>query len=256
MAAAEAELQGAELQRADELSYLDRGVANEKERGSDGPSPFNLRLSIPRIKEEAHAIATAAAEAVVAQALTDHSASAVGPTDAAIEALFPSAVDGLQRKAALPRYQIMRLPRALFSARGPPSGRAFLLALEQALWTELVSCLRLSRGTADGLPAPLLALVPPAPHAGWSVPMPQSSESEWLRRWDYPPVRRAQRLSFLMAMMLPRFDRQRLLEASSVRERLQLGVVYLGEMRRRLVATRLLQSVPGVEGGGGGGFGI
>mmetsp|Transcript_465 Transcript_465/g.1516 ORF Transcript_465/g.1516 Transcript_465/m.1516 type:complete len:251 (+) Transcript_465:386-1138(+) len=175
-------------------------------------------------------------------------------TDDILASLFGTSVEGL----AAPRHQIMRVPRALFSSRGPPSGRAFLLALEQALWTELVSCLRLSRGHAGDLPEALLALVPPAPREGWSVPMPQSDSSEWLRRWDYPPVRRAQRLSFLMAMMLPQFDRQRLLEAASVRERLQLGVIYLGELRRRLVATRLLQDVPGVEDveGGGSAFGI
>ena len=40
-----------------------------------------------------------------------------------------------------------------------------------------------------------------------------------------------------------------------MRERLQLGVIYLGEMRRRLVATRLIQTVPGLEGRGGD-FGI
>ena len=75
--------------------------------------------------------------------------------------------------------------------------------LSQALWTELISCLRLSRGGVDGLPEPLLLLLPPPPKGGWSVPMPLSTESEWLRRWDYPPVRRAQRLSFLMESQAP-----------------------------------------------------
>lgn len=37
-------------------------------------------------------------------------------------------------------------------------------------------------------------------------------------------------------------ERERLLEAASVRERLQLGVVCLGEMRRRLVASRLIHT--------------
>ena len=62
----------------------------------------------------------------------------------------------------------------------------------QALWTELVNCLRLSHGNAEGLPEPLLVLLPPAPHSGWSVAMPETMASEWLRRWEYPPVRRAQ----------------------------------------------------------------
>jgi len=231
-----------------DYSIKDHGLADEQTRGSEGLSPFNVRLSIPRIKQEAHAIATAAAEAVVAQALADLPPQpAASKTDDILSSHFGTSVDGMQRAARLPRYTIMRVPRGLFSARGPPAGRAFLLALEQAFWTELISCLRLSHGSTDCLPESLLLLVPPAPKAGWSVPMPQTSAGEWLRRWDYPPVRRAQRLSFLMATMLPKFDRQRLLEASSVRERLQLGVVYLGEMRRRLVATRLIQTVPGFE---------
>ncbi|KAL1496442.1 hypothetical protein AB1Y20_016397 [Prymnesium parvum] len=230
------------------MQGAERGAADEVERGSDGLSPFNLRLSIPCIKREAHAIATAAAEAVVLQAMVEQRASRLErDTDEILGSLFKTQVDGVQRTT---RGQIMKVPRALFSTHGPPAGRAFLLALEQALWTELVSCLQLSRGNTDGIPEPLLLLVPPAPAHGWSVPMPHSSASEWLRRWDYPPVRRAQRLSFLMATMLPQLERQRLLEAASVRERLQLGVVYLGEMRRRLVASRLIHTVPGLEGRG------
>ena len=159
------------------------------------------------------------------QALNELPTETASEADEALRSAFGQgkSVDGLRRDATRPNYKIMRVPRSLFSASGPPSGGAFLLALEQSLWTELVMCLRLSRGSADGLPEPLLLLVPPAPKAGWSVPVPQSTSSEWLRRWDYPPVRRAQRLSFLMAMMLPQLDRQRLLEAASVRERLQLG---------------------------------
>lgn len=231
--------------------HLDHGIGDEQERGSDDLAPFNLRLSIPQIKQEAHAIAKAAAQTVIEQAIAEQPpTAAASPTEEALNAIFGGGVDGIQRSARYPKKEIMRVPRALFSGRGPPAGRAFLLALEQALWTELVNCLRLSHGNAEGLPEPLLVLLPPAPHSGWSVAMPETMASEWLRRWEYPPVRRAQRLSFLMAIMLPNLDRQRLLEASSVRERLQLGVVYLGEMRRRLVATRLIQTVPGLEGGG------
>ena len=38
----------------------------------------------------------------------------------------------------------------------------------------------------------LLQLMPPAPADGWTVQMPSTPPAtEWLRRWEYPPVRRA-----------------------------------------------------------------
>lgn len=239
--------------------------------------------------------------------------------------------------ASLPAIGLpaISLPSAAF-AQSPP----FLLALEQAIWTELVQCLdlatRLERkkaasaaeeddGGSDGqnrrrhrssgshgsrvtLPEPLLALIPPPPHHGWPAGMPAvPATAEWLHRWGYPPVRRAQRLSFLIAAGLPAllgitdgstspaagsaltpptsvdpasasftsadrrqstpaatssavtpsrslafdpqaleskaFDRQKLLQASSVRERLQIAVIYLGHRRRRLVAMATLDAV-------------
>lgn len=77
---------------------------------------------------------------------------------------------------------------------------------------------------------------------------PPPPASEWLRRWDYPPVRRAQRLSFQMASLLPKLDRQKLLQASSVRERLQICVIHLSHHRRRLAAVAALNRAGG-EGG-------
>ena len=247
-----------------------------------------------------------------------------------------AAADGLQRRPSR-AIGSCACRAALLGAR-PPSGRAFLLALEQAsaqqsyrnpmaqqpmaqqpwpmailnqrftvgcllsqaLWTELISCLRLSRGNVDGLPEPLLLLLPPPPKGGWSVPMPLSTESEWLRRWDYPPVPGAAAL-LLDGDRPPELDRsgcsrrracasgcgallaldptrdlwevarrnrplaqppaiettpsQEDMGVASAHTSLaarpsQLGVVYLGEMRRRLVAARLIQSIPGFEGSG------
>ena len=69
-----------------------------------------------------------------------------------------------------------------------------------------------------------------------------------LGRRPHPPVRRAQRLSYLMATMLPELDRQRLLQASSVRERLQTGIFYLCETRMRLAARLALEATVGASG--------
>jgi len=165
------------------------------------------------------------------------------------------------------------LPSAAFRYSPP-----FLLALEQAIWTELIQCLLLSRriarvrhgGTAPPapdansageepvLPEQLLALLPPPPQGGWPKGMPDApSSAEWLRRWGYPPVRRAQRLSFLIAAGLPSLlgtsmrslpappsalDRQTLLQKTSVRERLQACVVYLCHCRQRLAAMATLDA--------------
>lgn len=213
----------------------------------------------------------------------------------------------------------VQLASAAFAYEPP-----FLLALEQAIWTELVQCLRLSKrleaqrreasvtqgeavSTAvdDGvaaaqhiaqpsvtLPEQLLALIPPPPRQGWPVGMPEPpSSAEWLRRWGYPPVRRAQRLSFLIAAGLPALlgissataaaassaasphapssreaetdgstaasvsyaaalDRQKLLQAGSVRERLQVTVVYLNQRRQRLAAMATLGATIGRDGSG------
>ena len=191
----------------------------------------------------------------------------------------------------------VRLPAGAF-AHSPP----FLLALEQAIWSELVMCMHLTQrlapdtttrdGSGEGegegegvgvsLPEQLLALLPPPPKQGWPSCMPDTPDSaEWLRRWGYPPVRRAQRLSFLLAAGLPSLlgasaspfdgadpnaagrpadaptpaassssvrlpappsslDRQALLQKTSVRERLQTAVIYLGHRRQKLAALTSL----------------
>ena len=99
----------------------------------------------------------------------------------------------------------------------------------------------------------LLQLMPPPPAGGWSVRMPPTPPAtEWLRRWEYPPVRRAQRLSYMSAALVPSIDRQRLLQASSVRERLQIAIVALSEARRRLVAVTALEAMRRGDGRGDG----
>jgi len=138
------------------------------------------------------------------------------------------------------------VPRTLFSRRGPPAGCAFLRALEHALWTEILSCLQLQGRSADSIPTELLLLLPPAPGGGWQVRMPSTpSGVEWLRRWEYPPVRRAVRLSYAMAAFMPGLDRKQLLRASSARERLQMGILHLSNKRRRLAAIAAISGTGG-----------
>ena len=165
----------------------------------------------------------------------------------------------------------------------------FLLALEQALWVELVACVDLSRalgrsaqgegeqdewrkgavggganaGTGGGAaaagpsggggaaaadplaafaldyPEELLMLLPPKPAQGHAR-CPPRPPAEWLRRWGYPSLRRAQRLSFVLPTLVADLDRQALLQVSSTRERLQKCVLHLSGMRRRLAALAAL----------------
>ena len=107
--------------------------------------------------------------------------------------------------------------------------------------------------TADerpvSIPEALLLLLPPPPASGWPQGMPNPpAATEWLQRFDYPPVRRAQRLSYLMAAMLPELDRQALLARSSVRERLKVGIFHLCETRMRLRARIALEATLGAAG--------
>ena len=329
-----------------QLARLDGGVDVGSTRELEDLAPFNLRLSIGKLVEQARRAAIAAAEealgCVAASAsepalvslgpLTGTSPLSFEPVEVAGEMAVPAdgvelymeefgvpvldglntAVDNIQLPTRLelgpdeashttgpPRatngVPTVRLPSAAF-AYSPP----FLLALEQSIWSELVQCLALSQrakartagadadaaGGSVSLPHQLLVLIPPPPRHGWPAGMPDAPASaQWLQRWGYPPVRRAQRLSYLIAAGLPvllgaadilppqpvqagaeglsveedgwmrnegvytslrtsaALDRQTLLQASSVRERLQAAVVYLCHQRQRLVALAALKSV-------------
>jgi hypothetical protein len=271
-------------------------MADESGLGAEAPVPLSVRFSMADARDGAHDAACEAANAVLARAgmpppFGTGDATSVEPPRAAEasagEALHQRsddaaddplarffeqhAVEGFAAEAVRTG---LRVPRALFSRRGPPAGRAFLLALEHAIWTELISVRTLelrrrtrqavnSDGAAHGrgadatalsLSDELLQLMPPPPPGGWSVAMPPTPPAtEWLRRWEYPPVRRAQRLSYMIATQLPTIDRQRLLQASSVRERLQLSIVALSEMRRRLAAISAIE-VNGADGDEPGGL--
>ena len=68
----------------------------------------------------------------------------------------------------------------------------------------------------------------------------------WLA--SMPPLRRAQRLSFLIPALLPQLHRQEALEARGTADRLQMEVDHLRECRQRLAALVALQKESG-EGG-------
>ena len=334
-------------------------LAATKPTGADGVSLAFEQLGLQVIdglsRSEGETAADPSAEAVVDPAVFTRSAAAssaltpssgpiapgsgVAPRSASAPASPPAtaiaSAPASPPATAMVSLPAISLPSAAF-AQSPP----FLLALEQAIWTELVQCLDLatrlerkkaasaseeddsgsdgqnrrrhrssgSHGSRVTLPEPLLALIPPPPHHGWPAGMPAvPATAEWLHRWGYPPVRRAQRLSFLIAAGLPAllgitegstspavgsaltppasidpasasftsadhrqstpaatssavtpsrslgfdpqaleskaFDRQKLLQASSVRERLQIAVIYLGHRRRRLAAMATLDAV-------------
>ena len=291
-AAAEEEEEHAQRAATDvPASILAKGLADEERCGIEVLAPFNLRLSIAGCGVSARSAAERAAEASLATAMAAIEEAEVAAAEVAVEAeesgaphrrtaldlLFDqgSALEGLRKAAVEPRYKVVYLPRALFSRERP-----FLLALEHALWSELVLCLRLSRTlqalqlhtqqqlqtrgvtpapapapavTADerpvSIPEALLLLLPPPPTSGWPQGMPPPpAATEWLQRFDYPPVRRAQRLSYLMAAMLPELDRQALLARSSVRERLKVGIFHLCETRMQLRARIALEATLGAAG--------
>ena len=273
-----------------ELDSTHNDAASEGESHGSSPlredlAPLNPRLSIAACHGQARSAAAQAAEAAILAAIEDveqhlgRPASAPSPAGHEADALqlcleqldLPS-LDGLagssqigdggaaaegrpaNGKAAVP---VVTLPSAQVAGASP-----FLLALEQAMWTELVLCLHLSRiltGEAAALPSELLMLLPPAPSHGWPEGMPEApSAAEWLQRWGYPPLRRAQRLSFLLGAALPSLlaasaslpvpklpktlERQALLQTMSVRERLQRAVVYLCHHRQRLAALVALRT--------------
>lgn len=195
--------------------------------------------------------------------------SAAGSVKASAAGSAAGGSEAASASANMPPVAVT-LPRTWSAAPSP-----FLLALEHAIWTELVLCLSLAHHlTATGahteehiaLPPQLLQLIPPAPRHGWPSAMPDAPDAaEWLQRWGYPPVRRAQRLSFLVGAILPSLlhtagseqlplpkppptlERQALLQATSVRERLQRAVVFLCHRRQRLAALAALRHTDSAE---------
>lgn len=244
-------------------------------RHLDECAPLNLSLSIWETAREARRAAARAAEEARSIARDAAPLRRDEPLSRALEAHFGAAAhNGLSESgqasggaagpgdAAAPDASPVTLSSNFDSYSQP-----FLLALEQALWREMVLCIHLSsrlrRLDADrpedastvyealGAAAPqlneMLPLLPPPPAQGWPSGMPPvPASAEWLSRFGYPPLRRAQRLSYLMAALLPelatvsmlpsKLERRSLLRMASVRERLQAGVVFLNHQRLKLAA--------------------
>ena len=251
------------------------GTLNER-------APMNLSLSIWQTAREARQAAARAAEEASSLA---HFTAAMPVEDAltrALDAHFASAaIAGLSDADSASSVVSGQVQATSLIANGERKGAApvtlssnfdsysqpFLLALEQALWREMVLCIHLSArlhgldmtspeervATYEALMAAvpqlaeMLPLLPPPPDYGWPHGMlPVPPAAEWLSRFGYPPLRRAQRLSYLMAALLPelatvsmlppKLERRSLLRMASVRERLQAGVVFLGHQRLKLAA--------------------
>lgn len=131
-----------------------------------------------------------------------------------------------------------------------------LLRIEQRCWSELIASLRLARRLREpsgafqavpeaeaevDLPEPIRMLLPPPPQGGWPAGAPTAPlPVAWLAR--YPPLRRAQRLSFQVAVLLPDLDQQKLLQCSSTAGRLEDALYHLREMSGRLAALAALKA--------------
>jgi hypothetical protein len=241
----------------------------------DECAPLNLSLSIWATAREARRAGARAAEEAKSIAWYAAPMRQDDPLTRALEAHFGGAArNGLSEAAsggaAKPGGAATAAPDAspvTLSSEFDSYSQPFLLALEQALWREMVLCIHLSSrlrridaGRSDDTStayqalqtaAPqldeMLPLLPPPPAHGWPSSMPPvPASAEWLSRFGYPPLRRAQRLSYLMAALLPelatvsmlpsKLERRSLLRMASVRERLQAGVVFLGHQRLKLAA--------------------
>ena len=185
---------------------------------------------------EAAAAAAAGMEAVAAFAAAADPAAAAAAAAKAMEKLAATAVD--------------------------PA--AAVLASEQRVWCELIRVTELARQllttldedgspiflvlrTEDGdqqvpvsIPSQILELLPPPPSGGWPGKGNWSSSRRVLS--SYPSSRRAQRLSFCVASLLPSLDRQRLLEAASIISRLQIEMDHLEAIRGKLQLIVALRS--------------
>ena len=217
-------------------------------------APFNLALDEPSCAAQAHAAAEAAAAAAGQAAALDALAVAdeIGdPLSFRAPGWGPWS-DLLGEGCTVDEAEDA-------AARGEDDGGCTLsaetlLAAEQSVWTELITCLRLTRALRTPTAAPPLAdsevplpealrmLLPPPPDAGWPDGAPIApSPAEWLGR--YPPQRRAQRLSYLLAALLPDLDRQKLLQCSSTASRLDDALLHLRETSGRLAALAALKGL-------------
>jgi hypothetical protein len=238
-------------------------------------APLNLSLSIWETARAARRAAVRAAEEARSVARDAAPLRLDDPLSRALEAHFGAAARNGLAEPGQARDEAVGSGTAVVPEASPVTlssnfdsySQPFLLALEQALWREMVLCIhlsgrlkRLDAGPADEastayqalwMAAPqldeMLPLVPPPPAHGWPQGMPPvPASAEWLSRFGYPPLRRAQRLSYLMAALLPelatvsmlpsKLDRRSLLRMASVRERLQAGVVFLNHQRLKLAA--------------------
>ena len=279
------------------------GTSAEREELAD----FNLRLSIAGCTGDSTSAAVEAAEAALEGCASDDetrdesgcSEAAMGTGDEEMQSheeeeeevreMDPIAA-ALEKAAGRRIPQVAGLSQPTTAAAPTPTPKPpppkvtlsrswlvrdspFLLALEQAMWCELHLCQQLASSISGealpALPEQMLLLLPPAPRQGWPAGMPEApSAAEWLQRGGYPPVRRAQRLSYLLGATLPSLltmpssespmplpslpaslDRQALLQATSVRERLQRCVVFLCHYRQRLAALVALAHANGGDDG-------
>lgn len=217
---------------------LAKAYASRDAREAGGADDATAAQSDEGVEALAEAAAAAAAgmEAVAAFAAAADPAAAAAAAAKAMEELAATAVD--------------------------PA--AALLASEQRVWCELIRVTELARQllttldedgspiflvlrTEDGdqqvpvsIPSQILELLPPPPSGGWPGEGNWSSSRRVLS--SYPSSRRAQRLSFCVASLLPSLDRQRLLEAASIISRLQIEMDHLEAIRGKLQLIVALRS--------------
>ncbi|KAG8471159.1 hypothetical protein KFE25_009580 [Diacronema lutheri] len=153
----------------------------------------------------------------------------------------------------------LRATRALSSVSGADEC-ARLAELERELWVNLdallrrLHALRPDKAGAMPVPSPMLGLLPPTPPEGWPADFrcaAAAAERADVAREQpalgfvavdevYPPLRRAQRLSYVVWDLLGREgeSRQPVLEAASIAERLTLALWWIDEMTQAVLENR------------------
>ena len=208
-----------------------------------------------------------------AKAAASAAAAAAATTPEALAAIVRA--DEIEQCAGEPRWAN---PSWAPWRRGPASGAdrevdsaaerdvavSALAKMEDAVWSELLSCLRLTHrlkaGRVEGTTPDTGGAETPSVSPGADADRQEEEaravaglppQVRMLRPpsdgeaplSELPPLRRAQRLSYLVLALLPDLDRQKLLQCATVIERLAQERSYLQATRERLAAIVSLRDV-------------
>ena len=183
---------------------------------NDELAPLSMELDTSAIIAAADAAASEAANHVcrlgVASDMPPYVVALEGLPERRVDPQMPMSDKGREEDRNMHGMVDVSNERMARNIGGIMPSQASLLALEHAVWADLLTCLRLTRAarglppTPPLLPEAMLAMLPPPPAGGWPAEiakfLPETPPME-----SYPPLRRAQRISYATAALLPELDR-------------------------------------------------